>query len=146
MRRACCTFLHALMKLRNGDAAGAGICADFIEGQQTVITIESGIFQRLGHHRAGELLDLERKAANSRDAVSAATRGDQVERENIAQEVEDIRICAEPVRARRIDGLDDDRPILPTRTGRRNVGAVDREMHNEKLKRQAQTLGGVVAS
>ena len=91
---------HALVKVADGEPAGGRIAADLVEREQAVIAIERGVLQRLRHHRPGELLHLEREAARTRAMLCRAAGGDQVERERVAQEIEDRAVGAEPVGAR----------------------------------------------
>src|SRR5262245_40386278 len=54
-------LLHSLVKARDGQPAGGGIAADFVEGQKAMKAIERGILERLRHHRTSELLNLKAK-------------------------------------------------------------------------------------
>src|SRR5262245_65486028 len=91
------SLLHAFMKIVDRYGAGSRIAADLVEREQPVETIEGGILQRFCHHRAGELLDLEREAAGAGDAVAVPPGSDEVERKHVAQEIEDADIRTEPI-------------------------------------------------
>src|SRR5262249_60952505 len=86
MRPFASALLHSLVKARDGQPAGGGIAADFVERQKAMKAIERGILERLRHHRTGELLHLEGEAAVARNAMAGAPLGDKVERQRIAQE------------------------------------------------------------
>src|SRR5262249_21610284 len=107
--------------------------------------IERGILERFRHHRTGELLNLECKPAVARNAVTCATLGNEVERQRVAQEIENPEVRSEPFGASIGERTFDDRTVLPARTSRGDVGAIDREMQNERLERSTQPLGGIVA-
>src|SRR6266508_166365 len=139
------SLLHPFVKVGDRQRGGGSIAADLVEGQQPVIAVEGGILQRLGHHRAGELLNLERETAGTRDAVSRPARNDEVERQQAAQKVENAEVGPEPLSASLGERGLDDRAIFPARTRRRDVGAVDREMQDEQFECGAQTLARVVA-
>ena len=74
------------------------IAADLVEREQAVMAIERRILQRLGHQRTGELLELQRKIADAGGAV--ACWRSKIERHRVVQEVEDLRVRAQPARAR----------------------------------------------
>src|SRR5262249_34599567 len=107
--------------------------------------IERGILERLRHHRTGELLDLECKPAVARNAVTCAALGNEVERQRVAQEIENSEVRTEPFGASIGERAFDDRTVFPAPTRPGGVGAIDREMQNEQLERSAQPLGGIVA-
>src|SRR5262249_59665689 len=86
---------------RDGQPTGGGIAADFVEGQKAMKAIERRILEGLCHHRTGELLNLEGKAAVARNAMAGAPRGNKVERQSIAQGIENSEIRTEPIGAKR---------------------------------------------
>ena len=145
MRPVRGALLHAVVEIRDGQRAGSRIAADLVESQQPMKAIESGILQRLCHHRTGELLHFEREAAVTCDAVAHATRRNEIEGQRVAQEIEDVDVRAEPVGARLGERALDDRAILAARPRRSDVGSVDREVQDEQRKCVTQALGGVVA-
>ena len=104
--------LHRRVKGVDGKRPGRGVAADLVEREQAVVAIERGILQRLRHHRAGELLHLQREAAHARRAVRGPAGLDQVHGQRIAQEIEDAVVGGEPVRARSFDRLRDQRAIM----------------------------------
>ena len=73
-------------------------------------------------------------------------RRDQVQRQCVAQEIEDAFVGAEPACPRFLDRLRDQRAIMRGRTRRGEIGAVDREMQDVELERLPQAIGGKVAS
>ena len=91
----------------SGSAARRRIAADLVEREQPVVAVEGGVLHRLGHQRAGELLQLEREIAHARRAVAGFAG--EIERDGVAQKVENLRIRARASargRARwRFDGL-----------------------------------------
>src|SRR5262249_27389692 len=89
-------LLHSLVKARDGQPTGGGIAADFVEGRKAMKAIERRILEGLCHHRTGELLNLEGKAAVARNAMAGAPRGNKVERQSIAQEIEKSEVRTEP--------------------------------------------------
>src|SRR5262245_40054409 len=115
MRPLSGTLLHALVKTGDRDSAGGRIAANLVERQEAVKTIERRVLQRFCHHRAGELLNLEREAPVAGDAMADTAGSDQIERERIAEEIENAHIRAEPLAARLGDCALDDRAILPAR-------------------------------
>src|SRR6516162_4255912 len=135
MRPFGSALLHSLVKARDGQPTGGGIAADFVEGQKAMKAIERRILEGLCHHRTGELLNLEGKAAVARNAMAGAPRGDKVERQCIAQEIENPQVRTEPIGASIGERAFDDRTILAACPWRGNVGAIDRKMQNEQLER-----------
>ena len=91
----------ARVKRVDGERRAAGIAADLVEREQAVVAIERGVLQRLRHHRSGELLHLQGKAAHARRAVARRGRADQIQGQRVAQEIEDAVVGGEPVGARR---------------------------------------------
>ena len=49
------------MKLLESNPELAGVAADLVERDESVVSVECGIFERLRHHRASELLESQRK-------------------------------------------------------------------------------------
>src|SRR5262249_16201186 len=145
MRPFCGALLHSLVKARDGQPAGGGIAADFVQSQKAMKAIKRGILKRLRPHRTGELLNLEGKAAVARNAMAGAPPGDKVERQRIPQETENPQVRAEPIGASVGERSFDDRAIFAARSRCGDVSAIDREMQNEQLERGAQALGGIVA-
>ena len=58
-----------VVKRIDGKRFGGGVATDLVEREQAVVAIEGGVLERLRHHRPGELLHLQRKAAHARRAV-----------------------------------------------------------------------------
>src|SRR5713226_705904 len=110
-----------------------------------MVPIEGGILERFGHHWAGELLDLERETAGARNAVAGPAVSDEVERQHVAREIKNTDVGPEPIRSRIGKRGLDDRPVFPAGTGGSEIGAVDRKMQDEQLKRGAQALARIVA-
>jgi hypothetical protein len=104
------------MKTRDGQPAGGGIAADFVERQKAMKAIERGILEGLRHHWTGELLNLECKAAVARNAVTCATSGNEVERQRVAQEIENPEVRTEPFGASIGERTFDGRTVFPART------------------------------
>ena len=69
----------------------------------------------------------------------------EIEREYVAQEIEDADVGTEPVGARLRQHRFDDGAIFPAGTRCGDVGAINREMQDEEFERGAKTLGGIVA-
>src|SRR5262249_60642563 len=92
-------LLHSLVKARDGQPAGGGIAADFVEGQKAMKAIERRILEGFCHHRTGELLNLEGKAAVARNAMAGAPRGHKVEAQRVAQEIGKTQVRTEPIGA-----------------------------------------------
>src|SRR5262249_61662586 len=88
-----------VVKARDGQPAGGGIAADFVERQKAMKAIERRILERLRHHRTGELLNLEGEAAVARNAMAGAPPGGKGERQSIAQEIENPQVPTEPIGA-----------------------------------------------
>src|SRR5262245_12975570 len=105
-------LLHSFVKARDGQPTGGGIAADFVEGQKAMKAIERRILEGLCHHRTGELLNLECKHAVARNAVTCATPSNEVERQRIAQEIENPQVRTEPIGASIGERPFDDRTIL----------------------------------
>ena len=78
--------------------------------------IERSILEGLRHHRTGELLNLECKAAVARNAVTCATPSNEVERQRVAQEIENPEVRTEPFGTSIGERTFDDRTVLPART------------------------------
>ena len=76
--------------------------------------------------------------------ASAAGRN-QVKGEGVVQEVEDVRVRAKPFGACAGDGRFNHRAIVRRGPGRRDVGAVNREMDDVGFQRGTQPLGRIVA-
>src|SRR5262245_17676621 len=93
-------ILHASVKIFHRERTRGEVAANLVESKAAVIAIARGILERLCHHRAGELLNLERKLPVAGNAVTGAAGRDEIEGERIAQKVEDPCVGAEPIRAR----------------------------------------------
>ena len=110
-----------------------------------MVAVERRVLERLRHRRAGELLHFFREAAHPRLAVGNTSRLQEVERERVAQEVEQALIGAEPVGAGLLDRGRDQLAIERGGAGCGDVGAVDREMQHVQLEGLPQRVGGKVA-
>ena len=128
------TLDHHPVKTVDIEGRRGGIAADLVEGKQPVIAIEGGVFERLRHHRSGELLDLERKAADPLAAVGRTARREQIERQRILQEIKNAVIGGEPVLPRLRDRVSDQSVVVFRRPCRSDVGAVNRKMQDEQLE------------
>src|SRR6478735_11585466 len=96
-----------------------------------MVSIERRVLQRLCHQRTGELLDLERKMAVTRNAVSCAARSDEIQGQCIAQKIENTDVGAEPVRAGLGECGVDDGAIFAAGPRRSEVCAIDRKVQDE---------------
>src|SRR5437660_9339794 len=116
------------MKCLNTDSKPARIPANFIKRDEPVVTVKGGVFESLGHNRAGQLL----KFQDELTAVPATVLAEvsrKFEQKNIAQKIEDRRISIRKMFASVVYGLFD--PALLTVRNRPglfgNVSAIDRK-------------------
>ena len=93
------------MKRIDGKRFRGGVATDLVEREQAMVAIEGGVLERFRHHRPGELLHLQRKAAHPRRAVRGPAGLDQVHGEDVAEKGENALVGGEPVGARPLDGL-----------------------------------------
>ena len=103
---------HHPVKGLHGERLCRRIAADLVEREQAVVAVERRVLQRLCHHRSGELLHFQRKPAHARRAVGGASGIDQIQRQGVAQEVEDAVIGCKPVGARPFDRLRDQLAVM----------------------------------
>jgi hypothetical protein len=89
--------LLSLVKRGETELARSRIAADFVQREQALIAIEGCVLHRLRHQRSSELLDLERKLARSRCAVTWIAR--EIESDCAQQKIEYLRIGPTPSRA-----------------------------------------------
>ncbi len=104
--------LHHAVEVRDWQRFRGRVAADLVEREQAVIAVERGVLQRLRHQRAGELLQFQREATDARRAVRRPSGLEQIEREDIAQEIENAVVGGEPFGAGARDRLLDQRAVV----------------------------------
>src|SRR6185436_20151199 len=92
---------------------------------------------------AGELLELERELTQPGAAVRPAAAG-QIERDGVAQEIEDVGVLALPALPRGRDRAIDHAAVTVVAAAGRHVGAIDRKLDDGELQRLAQALRRIV--
>jgi hypothetical protein len=121
------------------------LAADFVERGQSVVDVEGGVLDPLGHDRAGRLLELHHELALA-GAVFPLVSDRVAEEQEVADEVEDrglgTRVAPLGLGHGRLDRLaiwSGDRPV----TGA--VGAVDRQCRDHLADRKGEADQGEVA-
>src|SRR3569833_2332414 len=80
-----------------------GVSAYLVERHETLLAIECGVLQALGHHGTAVLLKLHRTAKHGVATEATARFADQFARQQRFEKVEHARIEIRPVRARLIE-------------------------------------------
>ena len=85
------SLLIAAMKLRHRDAELAGRSTHLIHRDEAGVDVAGRVFQSLRHHRAGELLELQREVQLLAVAVHRRVAVIALQQQDAAQEIEDRR-------------------------------------------------------
>src|SRR5580700_7160795 len=91
MRPTVEALLISEMKLRGCGSELVKVASDIVQRDQAVVTVKGRIFQALGHHGAGELLELHGEGRHCIFVGSVLPFGDGGQK-NIAYEVKDTSI------------------------------------------------------
>ncbi len=139
------TLRVRLVEERRRDPEPFRRAADFVQGDETVVAIEGGVLDALGHHRPRELLQPHREAQRRGPADLSCRRLLGLPGQHALEEIERRRmdVGIEPARSRERPG--DVAPVgFDKRAGEVDIGPVDGKAGDDRLDRALKDRAGEI--
>src|ERR1700733_9755643 len=121
------------------------LAADFIQGDQAVVTVESSVFETFGHNRTGELLKFHREGCDGVPVSGIMPLGNAGQKD-LAYEIEDAGISGRTSPFGRRDSAANVAHVFIRNFTGCNVSAVDRKAGDHFRQSIAQAVECKVAS